>query len=146
MTAALSGLKVVDFSNALPGAWASQLFADFGAEVVVVERPGGSDLRSQPAAPFWLRGKLSVELDLKDAVDRDVALTLASGADVVIESWRPGVAERLGLGYDDLASGHPGLVYGSITGFGRSGPFAHVKGYEGVVMAQIGAFGPLGLS
>src|ERR1700736_3713056 len=80
VTDALTGLVVVDFSDTLPGALASQLFCDFGAEVVVVERPGGSALRSQQAAPFWFRGKQSVELDLKDPVDRDVARTLASGA------------------------------------------------------------------
>ncbi|HLY83505.1 MAG TPA: CoA transferase, partial [Acidimicrobiales bacterium] len=146
MTAALGGLLVVDLASTLPGAHASQLFSDFGAEVVVVEPPGGSPLRSQPAAPFWFRGKKSIELDLKDASDREVARTLALNADVVIEAWRPGVAERLGLGYDDLAPENPGLVYGSVTGFGRAGPFAHLKGYEGVVMAKIGAFGPLRLS
>ncbi|HET6966385.1 MAG TPA: CoA transferase [Acidimicrobiales bacterium] len=143
---ALEGLKVLDLTTTLSGAHASLLFADNGAEVVLVEPPGGNPLRSQPAAPFWLRGKKSIELDLADGSDRDVARGLALDADVLIETWRPGVAERLGLGYDGLAADNPGLVFGSITGFGRRGPYAHLKGYEGVVQAKIGTFGPLHLS
>jgi crotonobetainyl-CoA:carnitine CoA-transferase CaiB-like acyl-CoA transferase len=143
---ALEGLVVVDFSSTLVGTLASQLLSDFGAEVTMVEPPGGSLLRAQPAAPFWLRGKERIELDLKDPVGQARAREHASRADVVIESWRPGVAERLGVGYEDLAADNPGLVYGSVTGFGRRGPFAHLKGYEGVVMAKVGTFGPLQLS
>ncbi len=143
---ALEGLRVVDLTSTLPGAHVSLLFSDFGADVVVVEPPGGSPLRSQPAAPFWFRGKRSIELDLGDAADRAVARALAVDADVVVEAWRPGVAERLGLGYEDLSADNPALVYGSVTGFGRHGPLAHLKGYAGVVMAKIGAFGPLQLT
>jgi crotonobetainyl-CoA:carnitine CoA-transferase CaiB-like acyl-CoA transferase len=146
MTEALEGLRVVDLTTTLPGAFASQLFSDFGAEVVVVEPPGGNPLRWQPAAPFWFRGKKSIELDLKDAKDLSVARSLAVGADVVIESWRPGVAERLGLGYDQLKDDNERLVYGSVTGFGRNGPFAQLKAYEGIVMAKIGTLGPLHLA
>src|SRR5262245_47672253 len=113
---ALDGLKVVDLSTTLAGAHASQLFADLGAEVVMVEPTGGTPLRSQPAFPFWGRGKRSIVLDLKDPDDLAVARRLVHDADVVIETWRPGVAERLGLGYDDVKVANPALVYGSITG------------------------------
>jgi crotonobetainyl-CoA:carnitine CoA-transferase CaiB-like acyl-CoA transferase len=143
MTQALDGLRVVDLSNTLGGTLASQLFADFGAEVVHVETPGGSILRSQPAYPFWGRGKKSVELDLRDAQDRDVAYNLACDADVLIETFRPGVADRLGLGYEQLSHDNPRLVFGSITAFGRNNALSHLKGYEGVVMAKIGGYNTL---
>jgi crotonobetainyl-CoA:carnitine CoA-transferase CaiB-like acyl-CoA transferase len=143
---ALDGLRVVDLSTTLTGAHTSQLFADFGAEVVMVEPVGGSPLRTKPAFPFWARGKKSIVLDLKDPDDNTVARALAEQADVLIETWRPGVAERLGLGYETLREANPGLVYGSVTGFGRTGPLAHIQGYEAVVMAKIGAYGALRLT
>ena len=138
MGGVLEGLRAVDLSETLTGAHISQLLADFGADVVLVERPGGNPLRSQPAWPFWGRGKRSVVLDLQDTADRDVARSLAAGADVVIETWRPGVAERLGLGYDDLAAANPQLVYASVTGFGRDHSWSQLACYEPVVMAKIG--------
>jgi crotonobetainyl-CoA:carnitine CoA-transferase CaiB-like acyl-CoA transferase len=143
MVHALEGLRVVDLSNGLAGVQASQLFADFGADVVHVEPPGGSPLRAQPAYPFWARGKSSVELNLRDHTDAAVARRLCVDADVVIETFRPGVVERLGLGYDALTADNPGVVYGSVTGFGRHGPLADLAGYEGVVMAKMGGFGQL---
>ncbi|MDB5445611.1 MAG: CoA transferase, partial [Phenylobacterium sp.] len=136
--AALAGLRVVDLSNLRTGAQVSQLLADFGADVVHVETPGGSALRAEAAWPFWGRGKRSVQLDLKAPADLEVAQALAGGADIVIETFRPGVAERLGLGYDALAKDNPGLIYASISGFGQSGPYAGLQGYEGVVMAKLG--------
>jgi crotonobetainyl-CoA:carnitine CoA-transferase CaiB-like acyl-CoA transferase len=138
-TGPLSGLKVLDLSNSPAGAQASQTLADFGAEVVMVEPPGGSALRLQPSFPFVARGKRSIVLDLADDGDRTTARALAVGADVVIETFRPGVAERLGLGYDELATENPRLVFGSVTAFGRVGPYAGVKGYEALVMARTGA-------
>ena len=143
MSQALDGLRVVDLSNTLSGTQTSQLFADFGAEVVHVEPPGGSPLRAQPAYPFWARGKKSIELDLHDPSDRDVAYSLSSDADVLIETFRPGVADRLGLGYEALSHDNPGLVYGSITAFGRNNALSHLKGYEGVVMAKLGGYNAL---
>jgi crotonobetainyl-CoA:carnitine CoA-transferase CaiB-like acyl-CoA transferase len=92
-----------------------------------------------PAYPFIARGKKSVVLDLHDETGRATAQTLALGADVLVETFRPGVAERLGLGYAELATDNPGLVYGSVTAFGRTGPYAKAKGYEALVMARIGA-------
>ena len=111
MNDALTGLRVVDLSNTLTSATISGFLADFGADVLLVEPPGGSPLRSQPAFPFWARGKQSMVLDLHDADDLRVAQQLARGTDVVIETFRPGVVERLGLGYDDLAADKPRLVF-----------------------------------
>jgi len=137
---ALGGLKVVDFSNVRTGAQASQVLADFGADVIHVEMPGGSPLRNEPAWPLWARGKRSIALDLKNSKDRDVALSLCADADVVIETFRPGVADRLGLGWEHLSAVNPRLVYCSITGFGGNGPLKALQGYEGVVMAKFGWF------
>jgi crotonobetainyl-CoA:carnitine CoA-transferase CaiB-like acyl-CoA transferase len=139
MAAPLDGLRVIDCSNTLIGAQMSQQLADFGADVLHVEPPGGSPLRSQPAWRFWGRGKRSLELDLKSEPDRAEARARAEAADVLIETWRPGVAERLGLGYDELAAANPRLVYASVTAFGRDNPLSHLKGYEPIVMAKVGA-------
>jgi crotonobetainyl-CoA:carnitine CoA-transferase CaiB-like acyl-CoA transferase len=136
----LSGLTVVEVSSTLPSAHVGQLLADFGAEVVHVEPPGGSPLRSQPAFPFWDRGKKSIELDLQNPDDRDVAAVLAEHADVLVESFRPGVADRLGLGFERLHVANSRLVYASITGFPSSGPNADLHGYEALVVAKIGGF------
>ena len=137
---AFEGLRVVDLSQQRTGAQATQFLADFGAEVVWIEPPGGSDLRGERAFPFYARGKQSIVLDLSDPDQQAEAADLARGADVVVQSWRPGVAERLGLGYDDLAADNRRLVYASITGFGRRGPYAGAKAYEGLVQAKLGVF------
>ena len=135
-----SGLRVIDLSPTRVGHQASQLFADYGADVIMVEPPGGAELREHPAFPFWARGKRSIVLDLADDADRSVVRDLARGADVVIASFRPGVLDALGLGYDRLAEDNPGLIYTSITGFGTIGPLADVPAYEGLVMAKLGVF------
>jgi crotonobetainyl-CoA:carnitine CoA-transferase CaiB-like acyl-CoA transferase len=135
---ALGGLTVVDLSWGLAGALASLVLADFGAEVVRVEPPGGDVLRKHPAFPFWGRGKKSAVLDLGSEGGRREARQLAERADVLLVGFRPGAAERLGLGYAELAMVNPGLIYTSITGFGTRGPYAHVQGYEGVVVAKMG--------
>jgi crotonobetainyl-CoA:carnitine CoA-transferase CaiB-like acyl-CoA transferase len=135
----LVGLRVLDLSNSPAGAQASQTLADFGAEVLCVEPPGGSVLRSLPSFPLIARGKQSMVLDLHDTDDAALARRLALGADVLIETFRPGVAERLGLGHEELSKENPRLVYGSVTAFGRTGPYAGAKGYEALVMARLGA-------
>jgi len=135
----LAGLTVVDLSTTVASAFTTLLFADFGADVITVERPGGARLRSQPSWPFWLRGKRSIVLDLKHAGDQAVARQLAAGADVVVEAWGPGVATSLGLDYEGLSAPNPGLVYTSISGFGHEGSYAHLKAYEAVVMAKTGS-------
>ena len=136
-------LRVVDFSNYRTGAQASQPFADFGADVIHVEPRGGSPLRDEPSWPFWGRGKRSIQLDLHDSADLAAAIALAKDADVVIETFRPGVADRMGLGYAALSAENPGLVYASISGFGSQGPLTSLKGYEGVVAAKLGVFSAL---
>ena len=133
-----TGLRVVDLSTTLTSATVSGFLADFGADVVAVEPPGGSPLRTQPAFPFWGRGKRSIALDLPRPPTPRWRGRSRRGADVVIETFRPGVVERFGLGYDDLAPVNPRLVYASVTAFGRTGELADVKGYEGLVMARIG--------
>ena len=91
---ALEGLLVVDLSTTMTGAHVSQLLGDFGAEVVMVEPVDGSPLREQAASPFWARGKKSIELNLKDSGDAAAAKRLAEQADVIVETWRPGVARE----------------------------------------------------
>lgn len=135
----LHGLTVLDLSSNLASAYTTLLFADFGAQVIQVERPGGSPLRAMAGWPFWLRGKQSIVLDLHDAADVEVAQSLAAGSDVVVEAFGPGVADGLGLGYEALAASNPGLVYTAISGFGHTGPYAHLKSYEAVVMAKTGS-------
>jgi crotonobetainyl-CoA:carnitine CoA-transferase CaiB-like acyl-CoA transferase len=135
----LSGLVVVDMSTVPSSAFATVLFADLGAEVITIERPGGSSVRRMPAAPYFLRGKKSIELDLQYPADMQVATELLAGSDVAFEAFGAGTAERLGLGYETLRERNPGLVYTSISGFGHSGPYAHLKSYEAVVVAKTGS-------
>jgi crotonobetainyl-CoA:carnitine CoA-transferase CaiB-like acyl-CoA transferase len=135
---ALEGLTIVDLSRGFAGALVSLLFADYGAEVLRIEPPEGDPLRAEVGFPLWQRSKKSVVLDLESERGRDHLRRLALRADVLLETWRPGVAERLGVGYDALAAQNPGLVYTSITGFGRRGPYAAWKGYEGIVLAKLG--------
>jgi crotonobetainyl-CoA:carnitine CoA-transferase CaiB-like acyl-CoA transferase len=136
--AALNGLRVIDFSSTRAGTQASQTLADFGADVIIVEPVGGAPVRAEAAWEMWGRGKRAIQLDLKSEAGKAVAHTLSAGADVVIETWRPGVAERLGLGYEALSTVNPALIYGSVTGFGRIGPLASLQGYEGIVAARMG--------
>jgi crotonobetainyl-CoA:carnitine CoA-transferase CaiB-like acyl-CoA transferase len=145
MSGPLEGLHVVELSSTVTSATIGGFLADFGADVVAVEPPGGSPLRTQPAFPFWGRGKRSVVLDLAADGDVAVARSFAAGADVVVETFRPGVVERFGLGFDDLAALNPRLVYASVTAFGRTGELADVKGYEGLVMARFGGHDGMGV-
>jgi len=112
--------------------------ADYGAEVIKVEPPGGDPFRFQPAWISWNRGKQGIVLDLSTTAGREHALQLAGAADVLVESFRPGDMADWGLAYDTLAQLYPRLVYCSITGFGQQGPLRRVKGYEGVVAAKAG--------
>jgi crotonobetainyl-CoA:carnitine CoA-transferase CaiB-like acyl-CoA transferase len=112
--------------------------ADYGAEVIKVEPPGGDPFRFQPAWISWNRGKKGIVLDLSTTAGREHALQLAGAADVLVESFRPGDMADWGLAYDTLSQLYPRLVYCSITGFGQQGPLRRVKGYEGVVAAKAG--------
>jgi crotonobetainyl-CoA:carnitine CoA-transferase CaiB-like acyl-CoA transferase len=136
----LAGITVIDLSTTIPGAQATQFLADAGADVVQVEPPGGSPLRDRTAWPALARGKRSVRLDLRDDADRAVLDGLIATADVLVTTFRPRAAARLRLAPADLAALNPRLVSAAITGFGASGPWAHLKGYEGMVMAKLGMF------
>src|SRR4051794_1294434 len=103
----LNGVRVLDLTRAMPGAVASMLLADYGAEVLVVESPRGTPLRRTAAHGVWNRGKRSIMLDLDVADDCALAVELAAGADVVLEDRRPGALDPFGLGYDDVVAANP---------------------------------------
>lgn len=134
----LSGLRVLDLSTSVAGIQATAHLADNGADVVFVEPPGGSRWRRHASWPLWTRGKSSLEVDLRSSSGVALVKDMVGDFDVLVETFRPGVADRMGIGYDELSAVAPGLVYGSVTGFGPTGKYAHVKAYEGVVMAALG--------
>ena len=139
MTRAFEDLTVIELCGNQIGATVGQFFADYGARVVMVEPPGGTPLRAQGAFPMWGRGKQSVVLDAKEAEGRAAIVDLVRDADVLIETFRPGVAARIGLGYPALSALNPALVYLSVSGFGEQGPYSAVKAYEVIVQAKVGA-------
>ncbi|HKG49047.1 MAG TPA: CoA transferase [Actinomycetales bacterium] len=134
----LSGLTVVDLSTTLPGAMATQFLADAGAHVVLVEPPAGSPLRALPGWPALGRGKRSATLDIADPSERAGLDALLGGADVVVTTVSPAAAEKLDLTAERFARVNPRLVSAAITGWGSSGPFRDLKGYEALVMAKVG--------
>ena len=137
---ALRGLQVLEFGQYIPGPMLGMLLSDQGADVIKVERPGGDPARSEPAFATWNRGKRSVVLDLKTPEGQAAAVGLAKKADVVIENYRPGVADRLGIGYDTLSKGNRGLLYCSIPGFGAESRHRNERGWEGIVSASTGVY------
>jgi crotonobetainyl-CoA:carnitine CoA-transferase CaiB-like acyl-CoA transferase len=134
----LAGLTVVDLSATLPGAQATQFLADAGADVILVERPGGSRLRADPGWPGLLRGKRSIVLDLSGDDGRGTLDGLLRQADVMVAAMRPAAAARLGFTAERLAARYPRLVTALITGWGSRGPWAGYKGYEALIMAKAG--------
>ena len=132
------GLKVLDFSRGMAGALATMLLADYGADVTKVVSPEGDPLGHAPAFRVWNRGKKSLALDLKRPRDRVKAHELCQDRDVVLETFRPGVAERLGIGHSELRGLNPCLVYCSISSYGQQGPWKDRHGYEGLVAAASG--------
>jgi crotonobetainyl-CoA:carnitine CoA-transferase CaiB-like acyl-CoA transferase len=145
MAGQLDGLRVLDLTIWRPGPYATQLLAELGADVLKVEPPGGDPMRSMPDL-FDILGahKRSIVLDLKDEADRERCLDLAADADVVVESYRPGVADRLGVGYDSVSSRNPAVVYCSISGFGATGPLAPLPGHDVNYLAYSGTLRPGG--
>jgi len=143
----LSGIRVLDLSNFLPGPYLSLELADHGAEVIKIEQPDGDPgrhigLSDGPHTVFFRnlnRGKKSIALNLKTGHDRDALLELADSADVFIESFRPGVAARLGVDYATLARRNPGLVYCSISAFGQDGPYRDRPAHDLAIEALTGA-------
>ena len=138
MAGPLSDIRVIDLTNGPVGGVATMILADFGADVIKVERPGGDPFRFLTNAPMWLRGKRSVELDLKREVERDRLFTLVETTDVVVTSYRGHAAVDLGCDYDVLNYRNAGIVYCQISGFGPYGPYVGYPGYEGVVAAKAG--------
>jgi crotonobetainyl-CoA:carnitine CoA-transferase CaiB-like acyl-CoA transferase len=153
----LHGIRVLDLSRLLPGGFCSLLLADYGADVLKVEDAGAGDYirwappfvegaaASAASAPFLAlnRNKRSIRIDLKTQAGRDVLLALVRSYDVVLESFRPGVLDRLGVGYDVLRAANPRVVLCSITGYGQDGPLRDRAGHD---MNYLGLVGVLGLS
>ena len=161
MSAPLSDIRVLDLTRLLPGGFCSLLLADFGAEVVKVEDTGGGDyVRWAPPyygdeehqelgtrSAYYLalnRGKRSIRIDLKSEAGRDAFLRLARDCDLVLESFRPGVMDRLGVGYERLREVNPALVYCAITGYGQTGPNTQRAGHDTNYLALNGMLGLTG--
>lgn len=145
-TLPLSGVRILDFTRVLSGPYCTALLADLGAEVVKIESPDGDDyrhigpFRAGESALFQLvnRSKRSLVLDLKRPAARALAQRLATRADVVVENFRPGVAERLGIGYGELSAANPRLIYASISGFGQRGSRRNLPAFDLVAQALSG--------
>lgn len=143
----LNGVTVIDMTRVLAGPYCTMLLLDLGARVIKVERPGQGD-EARGIGPFLgpvsgyfasvNRGKESIALDLAQERDRSVLSALLAGADVLVENFRPGVMERLGLGWPALHAQHPGLIYASCSGFGQTGPYRQRPAYDMVVQAMGG--------
>src|SRR6185437_12049799 len=140
MALPLNGVRILDLSRLLPGAYASQMLADFGADVIKIEEPGSGDYgRFMPPhgaggmSLYFLainRNKRSMTLNLKSERGREIFQRMVKEADVVLESFRPGVLERLGLGYAQLKEINPRLVYCAISGYGQDGPYRLRAGHD----------------
>src|SRR3954447_16499384 len=157
MSGALAGVRVLDLTRLLPGGFCSLLLADFGAEVLKVEDTGPGDYvrwapplydgaaQSAQSALFLSlnRNKRSIRVNLKEEQGRDVLLRLAKDYDVLLESFRPAVLDRLGVGYERLKRENRGLVYCAISGYGQDGPYTDRSGHD---MNYLGLIGLLGLT
>jgi crotonobetainyl-CoA:carnitine CoA-transferase CaiB-like acyl-CoA transferase len=145
----LHGVKILDFSTLLPGPMCTLLLADAGADVIKIERPEGDDMRAYPpklgmdSVNFSLlnRGKKSIVANLKDPKTREKIEALIREADVIVEQFRPGVMDRLGLGFEQAHALNPRLVYCSITGFGQTGPYAQIAAHDMNYQAKTGMVG-----
>jgi len=146
MSRPLEGIRVLDFTRVLAGPHATRMLCDLGAEVIKLEPPAGDLTRfGQPRlnslATYFIQqnvGKLNVSLNFDDSRAVDIARRLADASDVVIENFRPGVMQRLGLGYEELSGRNPRLVYASISGYGATGPWVDRRAYAPVVNAEAG--------
>jgi len=144
----LSGLKVVDLTHVMAGPTCTLMLADMGADVIKIEKtPNGDDTRrnippeiGDQAAPFLMmnRNKRGIAIDLKTPGGAKVLRRLVKTADVLVENFGPGAMERLGFGYEDLRKENPGLIYCSLSGFGRTGPYKHRRGFDLVAQAMSG--------
>ena len=146
MSGPLAGLKIIEIAGIGPGPFCAMMLADMGADVVRVDRAqnvSGGDPASPPA-DVLNRGRRSIGVDLKNPDGVEAVLSLVSQADGLIEGFRPGVMERLGLGPDDALARNPRLVYGRMTGWGQDGPYAHAAGHDINYIALAGALEPIG--
>lgn len=152
----LNGVKVLDFTHFLAGPFCTMLLGDMDAEVIKVEMPGVGDSARWDREPkltggesyhsFILnRNKKSVTLDLKDREGREIALKLAKDSDVLVENFRPGVMERLGLGFEVVSKLNPRLIYCSISSYGLNGPYSQRPGYDAIVQAESGIMTCIGI-
>ena len=143
MTGALAGLRVIELAGIGPSPYACMLLADLGADVLRLER-GDPDAEPSPHWDLLRRSRPSVALNLKSDAGRELVLELAESADVLIEGFRPGVTERLGLGPEDVRRHNPRLVYGRMTGYGQSGPLSQRAGHDINYISISGALWPIG--
>jgi alpha-methylacyl-CoA racemase len=146
MPGPLSGIKILEFAGIGPGPWCAMLLADMGAEVVRIDRLASVPKGGAAPAPrdILLRGRPSIAIDLKNPKGTELALTLVEGADAIIEGFRPGVMEGLGLGPDVCLERNPRLIYGRMTGWGQDGPIAHAAGHDINYIALTGALHSIG--
>ena len=126
----LDGIRVVDLTSYIAGSYAAMMLADLGADVIKVESLEGDSFRELPGFYGWNRGKRSIALNLKTAAGVEIVERLARHADVLMENWRPGVADRLGVGHERLCALNPRLIYCSISAFGSSGPYVDRPGFD----------------
>ena len=151
LNGALSGIRILDFTRVLAGPFCTMLLADMGADVIKVESPQGDDTRQwgppwygegdERQSAYYLsvnRNKRSITLNLKTDGGREIARQLAAHSQIVVENFKPGTMAAFGLGYDDLIALNPVLVYGSITGYGQTGPYHERPGYDFVIQGQSG--------
>jgi len=135
----LKGMHIIEVEGLGPGPFAAMLLADLGAEVIVIHRKGGAVTPGAPKKSLLDRGKRSIELDLKDSDDVEPCFRLVTRADGLIEGFRPGVMEKLGLGPDACRAVNPGLVFGRMTGWGQEGPLVHAAGHDLNYISMSGA-------
>ncbi len=155
MPLALEGMKIVDCSQVLAGPFCTMLLADMGADVIKIEKPAGGDDTRHMGPPFvsgesaaflaMNRNKRSVVLDFKQKSGVEAAKRLASDADVMIENYRAGTIDRLGLGYEEMSADNPALIYCSISGFGRTGPYSRRGGYDLIAQGMSGLMSITGM-
>jgi crotonobetainyl-CoA:carnitine CoA-transferase CaiB-like acyl-CoA transferase len=153
----LAGIRVLDVSQVMAGPFCCMMLGDLGADVIKVEPPPGGDstrhsmgfrLKGKDSPGFYAlnRNKRSIVLDLKNPADREVFYALVKTADVLVENARPGVADRLGMGYETLRAINPRLVYASISGFGQTGPWSQRPGFDLIAQAMSGVLSATGLA
>lgn len=137
----LAGVRVIEMAGIGPGPLAGMMLADMGAEVLRIERPGETDLgvKRERRYDLMLRGRKAIALDLKEPLAVQAVLDLVASADMLIEGFRPGVMERLGLGPEACHARNPRLVYGRVTGWGQTGPLASSAGHDINYIALTGA-------